>query len=174
MKIVHQTDRALEVFVSGRTSALLGAAVLAIGLVSSFFGWRGERTVLLAIGVFCATMGIGSIWIARDVHHVIDADRGTATITSRRLFGGGERKSTTTIHDLARVVDVELEERRRTSRARRRGRRHPTYRLAYRFHDGKVEPWSDVFTSNRANHEECQAAARAVLQAWRTRHPVSA
>lgn len=170
MKIVHRSDRALEVFVSGRTRAVLGAGVLVLGIVAAFFGWRGEQVAMLAVGVFCAAMGAGTTWVARDFHHVLDADRGTATVTARRLFGGGGRKTVTTIHELARIADVELEERRRTSRARRRGRRHPTYRLVYRFHDARTEPWSDLYTSDRANHEECLAAARTVLHASRSRN----
>ena len=174
MKIVHQTDRALEVFVSGRPRLLLGAAAFALGLVLAFLGWREAQVLLLSAGVFCGTIGAGSIWMARDIHHALDADRGTVAITARRLLGGGERRTVTTIHELARIADVELEERRGTARARRRGRRHPTYRLVYRFDDGGIEPWSDVHRSNRRNHEECQAAARAVLHAWRTLHSRSA
>lgn len=170
MKIVHQTDRALEVFVPGRTSALLGLAAVGIGAIALWFGARDGAVLPLAIGTFVAAMGAGSIWTARDIHHVLDADRGTATVTTRRLFGGGTRRTQVTVYELAQVADVELQERRGSSRARRRGRRHPTWRLAYRFHDGRVEPWSDIHSSNRASHDACLTAARAVLQAHRTRH----
>ena len=170
MKIVHQADRALEVFVPGRTSALLGLAAVAAGAVALWLGARDGAVVPLAIGTFVAAMGAGSIWTARDIHHVLDADRGTATVTTRRLFGGGARRTQSTVYELAQVADIELQERRASSRARRRGRRHPTFRLAYRFHDGRVEPWSGLYSSNRASHDACLAAARAVLHAHRTRH----
>jgi hypothetical protein len=170
MKIVHQTDRALEVFVPGRTSALLGLAAVGVGVIALWFGWRGGAVLPLAVGTFVAAMGAGSIWTARDIHHVLDADRGTATVTKRRLFGGGARRTETTVYELSQVADVELQERRGSSRARRRGRRHPTWRLAYRFHDGRVEPWSDVHSSNRASHDACLTAARTVLHTHRASH----
>lgn len=169
MKILRQTDRSLEVHVSGRTGVLLGLAVLALGATMVWIGWRNQGVIPLAAGVFCSVMGIGSLWIARDIHHLLDADRGTATVTSRSVFGGTHR-STVTVFELAQIADVELEERRSTTRARRRGRRHPTWRLVYRFHDARREPWTDVRSSNRGRQEECQAAARLVLDAWRSRH----
>jgi hypothetical protein len=174
MRIVDRTASILEVFVAARPRAVLGAIVFALGVAMILFGWARRLPAFLALGVFFATLGGTSAWSVRDLHHVLDADRGTATVTSRRLFGGGSRRSVTTIHDLGRIVDVELQERPATSRARRRGRAHPTFRLLYRFDDARLEPWSETYEFDRANHEECQAAARAVLQAWRTRHTRSA
>ena len=169
MKIVHRTPHTMEVFVAARPRAMLGTIVFAIGIAMILFGWARPLPAFLALGVFFATLGGTSAWSVRDLHHVLDADRGTATVTARRLYGGGTRRSVTTIHELDRIVDVELQERPLTSRARRRGRAHPTFRLLYRFDDARLEPWSETYEFDRAIHEECQAAARAVLQAHRTR-----
>ena len=167
MRIVRQEPTALEVFASGRAGLLLGFAVLALGIGVLVVGIRKGAFMLDLIGVVCIATGVGSLVIASDYHHVVDAGRGTLSVTRRRLLGG--RQSVSTIYDLAQVADVDLEERIRRRR-RSGGRAKPTYRLCWAFHDTRRVYWSDTSSSDRATLEECQQAARAVLTAWRTRH----
>ena len=174
MEIVHQSERRLEVRISGRPRAVRGLVGAVLGALFIWLGMREASVLPLAAGVFVAVMGLSTVWVARDVRHLIDADAGTATAESRRLVAGGAGARRLTMVELAHVSDVELEERRGTVRARRRGRRHPTWRLAYRMDDGRLVPWSDVFGTNRENLVTCLTAARAVLNASRIRHPGTA
>lgn len=174
MEIVHQSDSRVEVRISGRSSVLLGLAGGLIGAAGIWLGMREAAVLPLAIGVFVSAMGLGTVWLARDIRHVLDAAAGTATVESRRLLVAGSRGRRVTVYELSHVADVELEQRRSTGRSRRRGRRHPTWRLAYRFRDGRVEPWADAFGSGRENFEACLTAARAVLIASRVPHPHTA
>lgn len=160
MEIRQPAPHVLELADTGALFIRIGAFVAGLGGAAALLALLLHHpiaAVLVAgllggVGAMCATR-------AHRITHVLDARRGTLTITSTPRFGR-ERPITVEQHRLGELTAIELEAKESSDAE---GTTSTVYRACYVFRNGTRRPWSSIWTSNRASHEEPRQAAMGFL-----------